>query len=278
MKKSCREQIRVLIFICLIPVILYYLPISIIFSSQIAGRSATTSVLQNSAMNYLPSGLSVEEQNEYFRSHGNLNYHFNVISKWPEGSRIQDAWLNDIQSQYDKFSLFFGVIEIVTICVSLFALKYRKPKLIGIFEKIESKVTEINERLRTFFQVLCSLSFGVSFFFLSQVLNLFRLLRTDVFNYLDLYSLPVPQTWTPLENTISTAWNFFHCSWLFYSALASSIILLMGLFLSDTNILPKSVNFPFFTLKSSTLMIFLVQLLYISIMILSVSSARAGYF
>jgi hypothetical protein len=222
---------------------------------------AVLSQLHFIANAYIPKGLSSWELYEYFKSHGNLETLYTSVINWPGGPYGSEDIVNEAQNTYFMGVLLFLIIEIAVVAISLVIFRYQKVKISKFLERLNGFILTLNDRFRTFFQILCSLNFAICFFAIGQARSMVNELRTEVFSYLDMHYLPLNETSNRFWIIWIHGWDLFSYYWLFYASFFSSISLLVAILFSDTEIIPKKARIPFILLKTLSLLFFFIQIL-----------------
>lgn len=181
---------------------------------------------------------------------------------WPGGPNRSLSIIQEVRTGYFIWSICFLAIETTIISISLVTFKYQKAKFLKFIGKLNDNIAALNHRLRVFFQILCSLNFAISLFAAGQTLATICTLKTDIFSYFDTYSLPLNETGNAFWIVWMEGWNLFYFYWLFYVSISSGIFLLIAIFFSDTEIIPKKARIPFIFLKISTLIILFIEIFY----------------
>lgn len=252
-----------LFIIWLFPLLFLYFPFAVDSQSKLAADSTTLLKLRYIADAYLPSGLSDLEMLEYFKNHGSLEERYISVINWPGGPYRSESIVKEAQDEYFIGFILFLATEIIVITFSLLIFEYKRAKVLKFLEKVGEFILTLNDKFRTFFQIICSLNFAVSFFTAGQALNLVRRLRDEIFSYFDMYYLPFNETSRRFWIIWTEGWHLLQCYWLFYMSFFSGILLLIAIFFSDTEIIPKKVCIPFILLKPTVLLLFFVQILSI---------------
>ena len=252
---------KLLFTLWLTPLVFFYLPLFIYCQSQLRADYLVLTHLHFIANAYLPTGLASWELYEYFKSHGNLDALYTSVIGWPGGPHRSESVVYEAQNMYSTGVLIFLIIEVAVVAISLVIFKYQKVKFSKFLEKLYGFILTLNDRFRTFFQILCSLNFAICFFAMGQARSIVNELRTEVFSYLDMHYLPLNETSNRFWIIWMHGWDLFSCYWLFYVSFFSSISLLIAILFSDTEIIPKKARIPFILLKALSLLLFLIQIL-----------------